>query len=110
MDPLPETVRLIAAPGVLRDVELEVFGWRTERGETMVRCRLVDGSMGTVPARWTDLPRTAEPEPVGGVLASPAAWRLLGDRIDELKARRPGLRGASGEKRRSRCRDNSRSG
>jgi hypothetical protein len=52
-------VRLIAAPGGLRDVELEVFGWRTEHGETMVRCRLVDGSMGTIPARWTDLPRVS---------------------------------------------------
>lgn len=26
----------VGAPGVLRDVELDVLGWRTERGETMV--------------------------------------------------------------------------
>ena len=77
MDPLPACVRLIAAPGGLRDAELEVFGWRTEHGETMVRCRLVDGSMGTIPARWTDLPRVgAEAEPLG-VIVSPeggAGW------------------------------------
>ena len=28
--------RLVAAPGVLRDVELEVLGWRTEHGEPML--------------------------------------------------------------------------
>jgi hypothetical protein len=31
---LPERVRLVAAPGALRDVELAVLGWRTEGGET----------------------------------------------------------------------------
>jgi hypothetical protein len=52
-------VRLIAALGALWDVELEVLGWRTEDGETMLRCRLVDGSVGRIPARWTDLPPTS---------------------------------------------------
>ena len=51
VDPLPERVGQVGAPGGLRDVELEVFGWRTKRGEMMVRCRLVDVSMGTIPAR-----------------------------------------------------------
>ena len=55
MDVLPERVRLVAAPGELRDVELDVLGWRTEEGETALICRLVDGSSGTVPARWTDV-------------------------------------------------------
>ena len=50
-------MRLIAAPGALRDVELEVLGWRVDDGETMLTCRLIDGSVGRVPARWTDLPR-----------------------------------------------------
>src|SRR5215208_995996 len=68
VDPLPERVRLVAAPGGLRGVELEVLGWRTEAGETAVICRLVDGSAGTLPARWTDLPWRAEPEPVVGGL------------------------------------------
>jgi len=30
VDVLPERVRLVAGPGDLRDVELEVLGWRTE--------------------------------------------------------------------------------
>ena len=68
---------MVDAPGELRDVELEVLGWRTEDGETALICRLVDGSSGTVPARWTDLPRRVAPAPTLGVLASPAGWRLL---------------------------------
>jgi hypothetical protein len=63
---LPERVRLVAAPGELRDVELEVLGWRTEHGETMLRCRLVDGSVGTIPARWSDLPRVSAERSVLG--------------------------------------------
>ena len=34
VDPLPERVRLMAAPGALRDVELEVLGWRIDDGES----------------------------------------------------------------------------
>ena len=71
MDPLPARVRLVEAPGALRDVELDVFGWRTEHGETMVRCRLVDGSMGTIPTRWTDLPRVGSGADPLGVIVSP---------------------------------------
>jgi hypothetical protein len=89
VNPLPGRVRLVAAPGALRDVELEVFGWRTEHGETMVRCRLVDGSVGTIPARWTDLPVVgSEPEPLG-VMISPAGWRCLRERVEVLRSRRP---------------------
>jgi len=47
---LPERVRLVHAPGELRDRELEVLGWRTEAGETALICGLVDGSAGTIPA------------------------------------------------------------
>ena len=56
MDPLPERVRLVAAPGALRDVELGGVRVADGAGETVVSCRLVDGSVGTIPARWTDLP------------------------------------------------------
>jgi len=76
---LPERVRLVAAPGGLCGRELEVLGWTTEdgSGEIALLCRLVDGSAGEIPARWTDLPLRVEPQrPVGGV-GSPAAWRLL---------------------------------
>jgi hypothetical protein len=87
---LPEWVRLVGAPGELRDVELEVRGWRTDvaAGETALICRLPDGSSGEIPARWTDLPWRVEPErPVGGV-ASPEGWRLLLARGERLRGRR----------------------
>src|SRR5215211_943179 len=94
VDVLPERVRLVDAPGELRGVELRVLGWRTEEGETALVCRLVDGSTGTIPARWTDLPRRLRAAPSLGVLATPAGWRLLGERLRGLKARRP-CRGAA---------------
>jgi len=78
---LPERVRLVAAPGDLRDVELGVLGWRTEDGETALVCRLIDGSAGTIPARWTDLPRRGVIErPLGVVDAGrlAAARRAAG--------------------------------
>jgi hypothetical protein len=61
----------------LRDVELDVFGWRTENGETMVCSQLVAGSMGTIPAPWTDLPRVSSGAEPLGVMVSPAGWRCL---------------------------------
>jgi hypothetical protein len=77
---LPERVRLVAAPGDLCDVELEVLGWRTEGGETALICRLIDGSSGTIPARWTDLPaRRAAERPLGviGTRARMSRWPAL---------------------------------
>jgi hypothetical protein len=71
VDVLPERVRLVDAPGELRGVELRVLGWRTEGGETALICRLVDGSTGTVPARWTDVPLRVPAETPLGVLATP---------------------------------------
>src|SRR3954449_2240413 len=99
VDPLPERVRLVAAPGELRDVELAVLGWRTEDGEVALRCRLIDGSAGTIPARWTDLPARAAEEHSLGVLASPAAWRLLAERLGALRSRRPVRAAACGDDR-----------
>jgi hypothetical protein len=98
VDPLPERVRLIGAPGALRGVELEVLGWRTEDGEVALTCRLIDGSAGTIPARWTDLPLGVEREPAVGGLGSPAGWRLLLERGERLRGRRPRWGRASGEK------------
>jgi hypothetical protein len=76
---LPERVRLVAAPGRLRDRELEVLGWTSDddSGETVLLCRLVDGSAGEIPARWTDLPLRVQPQRAVGGVGSPAAWRLL---------------------------------
>ena len=87
----------MGAPGALRDVELEVFGWRTEHGETVLRCRLVDGSVGTIPARWTDLPRVGSVGERLGVVISPVGWRSLGEQVEALRSRRPRRRGTSGE-------------
>jgi hypothetical protein len=87
---LPERVRLVAAPGGLQGRELAVLGWTTDddSGEVALLCRLVDGSAGEIPARWTDLPVRVEPQrPVGGV-GSPAAWRLLLARGERLAGRR----------------------
>ena len=94
---LPERVRLIAAPGELRDVELEVLGWSTDdfSGETVLLCRLLDGSSGEIPARWTDLPWRVAPELAVGGIGSPAGWRLLLARAERL--RRPRRGRASGE-------------
>jgi hypothetical protein len=86
---LPERVRLAHAPGDLRDVEVAVLGWRTEAGETTLVCRLLDGSAGTIPARWTDLPLRVIPERPLGVLASPPAWRLLLVRVAAVSERCP---------------------
>lgn len=66
-------------------------GWSTDdaSGEAVVVCRLVDGSVGEIPARWTDLPWRGV-EGSLGVVASPAGWRLLGERLGSLAAtRRP---------------------
>jgi hypothetical protein len=87
---LPERVRLVAAPGELLGVVLEVHGWTTDdrSGETALMCRLVDGSVGEIPARWTDLPWRSAPEPMVGGIGSPAGWRLLLTRSERLRERR----------------------
>jgi len=87
-------VRLIAAPGELRDVELEVNRWRTDvaSGETALICRLPDGSAGEIPARWTDLPWRVERRRTVGGFGSPAGWRLLLARGEQLARRRGGGR------------------
>jgi hypothetical protein len=89
---LPERVRLVAAPGGLRDRELEVLGWTSDddSGEIALLCRLVDGSAGEIPARWSDLPVRVESQRSVGGVGSPAAWRLLLARGERLAGRRGG--------------------
>jgi hypothetical protein len=89
---LPERVRLVAAPGALRDRELAVLGWTSDddSDEIALLCRLVDGSAGEIPARWTDLPVRVEPQRSFGGVGSPAAWRLLLARGERLAGRRAG--------------------
>ena len=88
----------MAAPGGLRGRELEVLGWTTEddSGEIALLCRLVDGSAGEIPARWTDLPVRVEPQRSVGGVGSPAAWRLLLARGERLAGRRGGQRWGRG--------------
>ena len=82
----------MAAPGGLCGRELEVLGWTTEdgSGEIALLCRLVDGSAGEIPARWTDLPVRVEPQRSVGGVGSPAAWRLLLARGERLANQRRG--------------------
>jgi hypothetical protein len=87
VDPLPDRVRLVAAPGALRDVVLEVLGWRVDDGETLLTCRLLDDSVGRVPAAWTDLPLRVAAVASLGVLASPAGWRRFAERATGLTGR-----------------------
>ena len=87
---MPATVRLVDGPGDLRDRVVEVLGWTTDRDETALICRLADGSAGTLPARWTDLPWRVEQPPALGELGSPAGWRLLLVRAGGLRARSRG--------------------
>src|SRR5262249_17062681 len=97
VDPLPERVRLVAAPGDLLGVELEGLGWTTEAGEVGLGCRLVDCTSGAIPAPWPDLPlRVAAARPLG-VVASPPALRLLLARGEALRAGRPRPRPAWAE-------------
>jgi hypothetical protein len=87
---LPERVRLVAAPGGLHGRELAVLGWTSDddSGEIVLLCRLVDGSAGEIPARWTDLPVRVEPQRAVGGVGSPAGWRLLLARSERLAGRR----------------------
>jgi len=90
---LPERVRLVGAAGEVRDAVLDVLGWTTDdrTGETALICRLVDGTVGEIPARWTDLPWRVQPERVVGGFGSPDGWRLLlarGQRLAGERGRR----------------------
>ena len=96
VDPLPDRVRLVAAPGELRGRELEALRWENRDGVTTVICRMVDGAPGAVPACWTDLPEREPGEPAVGAVASLSGWRLLLERGERLRSR-PRRRGASGE-------------
>jgi len=86
---LLERVRLIEAPGKLGGVELEVLGWRTDAasGETVVRCRLSDGSVGEIPdSGAVDGPAVARGAGAAGgrvrlasgVAVVAGAWRAVG--------------------------------
>jgi hypothetical protein len=77
VDPLPERVRLVEAPGDLGGRELDVLGWQMMGRETA----LVFGSLTARRERsrrggpiWAERSRG---EATAGVVASLGAWRLL---------------------------------
>jgi hypothetical protein len=84
---LPERIRVEWPHHQLFGVELEVHGWRCIDGEVHLRVRLADGSIGCLPATWTNV--------LGdGQAAAPAAFvnldalRNLRQLIDALSRRR----------------------
>ena len=87
----------MAAPGKLRGQELEVLRARHHRGELALECRLIDGAVGFIPARWTDLPLGAPAAESLGVIATPAGWRAFAERLAGLRGRRPAPSRASPE-------------
>ena len=59
---------------IARSLSANVESSRGQPEVTIQLARLLDGSVGTIRARWTDLPRVGSgPEPLG-VMVSPAAW------------------------------------
>ena len=76
--------------------------------ETALICRLLDGSAGTVPARWTDLPGVGAGA-VAGCVGSPAGVAVVRRASERPWRRRPGRGGACGENGGRRCRGSSRS-
>jgi len=91
VDPLPDRVRLIGAPGDLNGRVVEVDGWRHVAGELRIRCRTTDGARVLLPAAWTDLqPNTVtEHTPMAGLVATPAGWRRFAAVLTGVKVRRP---------------------
>jgi len=85
---LPERIRVEWPHHQLFGAELEVHGWRCIDGEIQLRVRLADGSIGCLPATWTNV--------LGGGQATASApfvnldaLRTLRQLIDALSRRRP---------------------
>jgi hypothetical protein len=73
--------------------ELEVHGWRCIDGEVHLRVRLADGSIGCVPAAWTNLLRDGQAVSPSTFLTL-AALRNLRQLTEALSRRRaPRARG-----------------
>jgi hypothetical protein len=85
---LPERIRVEWPNHRLFGVELDVHGWRYTDGEVQLRVRLADGSIGCLPAAWTNLfgqGRIGTPS----AFVSLAALRDLRQRVAALSRRRP---------------------
>jgi hypothetical protein len=85
---LPERIRVEWPNHRLFGAELEVHGWRYTDGEVQLRVRLSDGSIGCLPAAWTNL---FGHELVGAPSAfvTLAALRNLRQLVEALARRRP---------------------
>jgi hypothetical protein len=85
---LPERIRVEWPNHQLFGAELEVHGWRYTDGEVQLRVRLADGSIGCLPAAWTNLfgERKVGAPPA---FVSLAALRNVRQLVEVLRRRRP---------------------
>jgi hypothetical protein len=81
---LPERVRITWPHHRLVGAELAVHGWRHVGGEVHLRVRLLDGTMGCLPLRWTDLAPVTTSE---GTVLTVEAVRALRRQLEALAAR-----------------------
>ncbi len=84
---LPERVRIIWPHHGLYGTKLLVHGWQRIDGEIHLRVTLADGSVGCLPAAWTDLFAETVQEPAPRQAVSLKAIRALRLVIENLAAR-----------------------
>jgi hypothetical protein len=95
---LPERVRIVWPHHQLCGTELVVHSWQRIDGEIHLRLTLNDGSIGCLPAAWTDLFETAaEGQPAQHAI-SLAGLRSVRALLQALSARQ-----AAGERGDSSC-------
>ena len=83
---LPERIRIIWPHHRLCGTELVVHGWVHIDGEIHLRLTLTDGSVGCLPAAWTDL-FTAAPDLEPQQSVTLAGIRSLRRLVEALSAR-----------------------
>jgi hypothetical protein len=84
---LPERIQVEWPHHQLFGAELEVHGWRFIDGEVHLRVRLTDGSIGCLPASWTNVLEDGQGT-ASAVFVNLDALRNLRQLIDALGRRR----------------------
>ena len=95
---LPERVCILWPHHQLCGTELVVHGWQRINGEIHLRLTLNDGSIGCLPAAWTDLFETVAEGRSQSQIISLAGLRSLRALVQALSARQ-----AAGERGDSSC-------
>ncbi len=95
---LPERVRIVWPHHQLCGTELVVHSWQRIDGEVHLRLTLNDGSIGCLPAAWTDLFETAAEGQLAQHAISLAGLRSVRALVQALSARQ-----AAGERGDSSC-------